>query len=211
MLKNIHTHRLSDNPSNELLSCTYRDVTEPPFQQAVHLSVGIHPWYITEDDYALQREWVVDMLHDSRVIALGEGGLDKLCATPMDLQERAFRWLIELSEENHLPLIIHCVKCAAELIQLKKEYRPHTPWILHGFRGKPQQAQDYLRHGFYLSYGERYAEEALRQTPLDYLFIETDESQVGIDILYKQAAEHKQISLKTLEDSVLENINHVFY
>ena len=211
MLRNIHSHRLTACPDTELLSCSYRDISTEAFQQAVHLSVGIHPWYITEEDYALQQEWIRQMLHDSRVIALGEGGLDKLCATPMDLQERAFRWLIELSESRQLPLIIHCVKCAAELIRLKKEYKPHSPWIIHGFRGKPQQAKDYLRHGFYLSYGERYAEESLCQTPLDYLFVETDESTVDINSLYKQIAEHKKISLKTLADSVLENINHVFY
>ena len=151
------------------------------------------------------------MLQEKRVQALGEGGLDKLCDTPMQLQERAFRWLIEQSEKYHLPLVIHCVKCTAELLRLKKEYHPTSPWIIHGFRGKPQQALEYLRHGFYLSYGEHYAAEALKQTPLDKLFLETDESVKGIDEIYQQAATCKEISLKRLEDSVFENINHVFY
>ena len=211
MMKDIHTHRLTIHRDSELWSCSYKDRSALYVQQAVHISVGIHPWYITDEDYSAQQEWVVQMLRDPRVIALGEGGLDKLCATPMMLQEKAFRWLIERSEENRLPLIIHCVKCTSELLRLKKEYKPVSPWIIHGFRGKPQQASEYLRHGLYLSYGERYAVEALRQTPVERLFLETDESNIEIEELYKRVADCREISLKTLKDSVIENINRVFY
>lgn len=211
-LKDIHTHQLATQPATQLLSCSLRDKESPTFQQAVHLSVGIHPWYLTEEDFPAQQQWIQERLScDSRIIALGEGGLDKVCTTPMEVQERAFRWLIELAETHQLPLIIHCVKCTAELIRLKKEYRPVSPWVIHGFRGKPQQAQEYLHHGFYLSFGEHYAVQSIRETPLDHLFIETDESTTPIDQLYQQAAENKQIPLKKLKESVFENINHVFY
>lgn len=211
MLKDIHTHHLTTHPDTQLLSCSFRDKASSAFQQAVQLSVGIHPWYITDVDYPLQQQWVEQMFQEKRVMAVGEGGLDKLCATPMQLQEQAFRWLIERSEEFHLPLIIHCVKCTAEILRLKKEYAPSSPWIIHGFRGKPQQASEYLRHGFYLSYGERYSALALQQTPLERLFLETDESSLDPDELYQRAAACKEIPLKTLEDSVFENINRVFY
>ena len=212
MLKDIHTHRLSGNPDTELLSCSFRDASTLPFQQAVHLSVGIHPWYITEEDYPQQQAWIDQLIgHDSRVRAVGEGGLDKLCTTPMALQMKAFRWLIERSEEYHLPLVIHCVKCMDEMIRLKKEDKPSSPWIIHGFRGKAQQAQEYLRHGFYLSFGERYSADTLRQIPLERLLLETDESVRTMDEIYQRAAICKEIPLKTLEDSVFENINRVFY
>lgn len=210
MLKDIHTHRLISCSDEQLLSCSYRDRSSSAFQQAVHLSVGIHPWYLTEEDFLLQQSWVEQMFQDERVIAVGEGGLDKCCATPMQLQERAFRWLIECAEEHRLPLIIHCVKCTAEVLRLKKEYIPKSPWIIHGFRGKPQQAVEYLRHGFYLSFGERYSAESLRQTPLERLLLETDESLLTIDEIYEQAAATREIPLKTLEDSVFENINYLF-
>lgn len=211
MLKDIHTHRLSLHPETQLVSCSYRDRFSTVFQQAVNISVGIHPWYLTEEDYPLQQAWILEMLHDSRVIALGEGGLDKLCVTPMELQEKAFRWLIEISEEHHFALIIHCVKCTAEVLRLKKEYKPKSPWIIHGFRGKPQQAKEYLRHGFYLSFGEKYSVEALEQTPPERLLLETDESFMPIDEFYQRVANSKKISLQELEDSVFENINQVFY
>ena len=211
MLKDIHTHHLFAAPEESLVSVCYRDAESDVLKRAVHLAVGIHPWYVTEGDLQLQVEWVKEMLHDKRVLAIGEGGLDKCCITSFELQEKAFRFQIELSETYHLPLIIHGVKCAAELLRLKKEYRPQSPWIIHGFRGKPQQATEYLRHGFYLSFGERYSEEALRITPLDRFFIETDDSKVPVDELYQRVACIREIPLPALEDSVFENINRLFY
>lgn len=211
MLKDIHTHRLSKLPDIQLLSCCYKDVDSEQLNRAVHLSVGIHPWYLTEEDLYLQQEWVLEKLNDPRVLAIGEGGLDKLCSTPLKLQEEAFRWLIEISESHQLPLIIHNVKAGAEIIRLKKEYKPHSPWIIHGFRGKPQQANEYIRHGFYLSFGEKYSEASLREVPADRLFLETDESLIPIGQLYQRVAEFRGMTPGELEESEFENINHVFY
>ena len=54
------------------------------------------------------------------------------------------------------------MKAVEELLKLKQRLQPANPWIIHGFRGKPALAQDYVRHGFYLSFGEKYQEESLR-------------------------------------------------
>ena len=211
MLKDIHSHHLLSDPEDVLLSVCYQDIEKSELQKAKHLSVGIHPWFITAEDLPVQMEWMQQMLQDARVCAVGEAGLDKRCDTSFELQEQAFRWQIECAESHRLPLIIHGVKCASELIRLKKEYRPSSPWIIHGFRGKPQQATEYLRHGFYLSFGEKYADESLRIVPDNRFFIETDESKVPIQKLFQHAAEVREISFAQLEDSVFENINHLFY
>lgn len=210
MLKDIHTHHLSSSPETQLLSCCFHEASSPKLNEAVHLSVGIHPWYITQEDFPMQLEWLQERLTDPRICAIGEGGLDTLCNTPHDLQEKAFRKLIELSEQSQLPLIIHCVKSVAQILQLKKEYKPRKPWIIHGFRGKPQQASELIRHGFYLSFGERYAPQSLQATPLNRIFIETDESTCPIKELYRKAAETLKITQEALEESVFENINQVF-
>lgn len=72
MLLDVHTHRLPDDASTALLSCSLRDVPLP--EEARFLSVGIHPWYITREDYGSQMKWVERMLDDRRVIALGGSG-----------------------------------------------------------------------------------------------------------------------------------------
>lgn len=134
MLLDVHTHRLPQDAATALLSCSLRDVPVPP--RAKFLSVGIHPWYITREDYHQQVEWVHEMANDKRVIALGEAGLDKRCTTPFDLQVEAFRNVALLAEERQLPLLIHAVKATEELFTLKKQLCPHNAWIIHGFRGK---------------------------------------------------------------------------
>ena len=84
MLLDIHTHRLPADASAALLSCCMRDVPLP--EGARFISAGIHPWYLTREDYPRQLEWVVSMLNDRRVIALGEaavrsagGGISGYC------------------------------------------------------------------------------------------------------------------------------------
>ena len=134
MLLDIHTHRLPADASAALLSCCMRDVPLP--EGARFISAGIHPWYLTREDYPRQLEWVVSMLNDRRVIALGEAGLDKRCDTPFDLQVEAFQAIALLASRHRLPLLIHTVKSSEELIALKKRMKPENAWIIHGFRLK---------------------------------------------------------------------------
>lgn len=117
---------------------------------------------------------------------VGECGLDRLCSTPYDLQLTAFEAQIQLSERLARPLILHCVRAIDDVLRLHRGTR--QPWIWHGFRGKPQQLQQLLDHGFYISFGLRYNTESLRQCPLDRLFLETDDISLPISPLYEQAA-----------------------
>ena len=91
------------------------------------------------------------------------------------------KW-IEISENRELPLILHIVRAFPEIIALKKQLSPKQPWIIHGFRGKPQLASELLRHGFYLSIGEKYNPEAVAVIPRDRLLLESDEG-TGIPLI----------------------------
>lgn len=81
----------------------------------------------------------------------------------------------ELSETLRKPLILHIVKSFPEIIALRKQWKPTQPWIIHGFRGKPQLARELLAHGFHLSYGKKYNLASLAITPASRLLRETDE------------------------------------
>ena len=148
---------------------------------------------------------------DGRIIALGEGGLDKLCSTPYSLQMEAFLNLVKRSENYRLPLLIHAVKYAHEIMELKKRVCPNQPWIIHGFRGKKELASGYLQHGFYLSFGEKYQEDALKAVPDDKLLLETDESKSDIREIYEQAADIRNVSLEELTAHIQENISRLFF
>lgn len=205
---NIHTHSLV-HPESEILAQS-PDLF-PSDKLPVYTSIGIHPWFLTEENAESQWKALQKQVSHPSVLAIGEGGLDKLKGPNMELQVKILKQQVALSEEKSLPLIIHCVKAFNELIQLKKELRPHQPWIIHGFRGKEALAIDCIRHGFYLSYGEHFQENALKATPQEKLFIETDESEVPVQEIYQSIALVHGIGLQELMESVKKNVKEVFF
>lgn len=79
------------------------------------------------------------------------------------------------------------------------------------FPREKELALQYIREGIYLSLGEKYQEEALRQIPSEYLFLETDESLIDIHSLYERAALLLEMPVCKLMQQVQQNINNVFF
>ncbi len=196
---------LSQSPSGSPHCC------DAPF-----CSIGIHPWDLTAENSerlcdVLQRELERRKSENRPCVAIGEAGLDKLAAAPMELQVKIFERQVALSEDCRLPLIIHCVKAVDELLAVKKRLAPLQAWIWHGFRGKAQQASQLLRHGFYLSLGEHYSQEAMRAIPASRLFLETDESALDISDIIRRAAEVRGVDAECLQETLRENVQKVFF
>ena len=154
----IHTHHVPSSLEDAIQNCypeTFDEKAEGWF------SIGIHPWRI--EDYQRQYPWneLRRMLSLPQVLAIGEAGIDKLCGVSMDEQERVFLHQAEMAEEIGKPLIIHMVKSIDEIVRFRTQIHPSVPWIIHGFRGKPAQAQQLLSHNFCLSFGALYHLESL--------------------------------------------------
>lgn len=171
----IHTH--TPHPDHEaIVNITPRQ----DFGDNQRYSVGIHPWdaaIVTDSDW--QR--LTAMAADPRCVAIGECGLDTkhksdtdTPAAPLSVQETIFRRQIQLAESVAKPLIIHCVGAIDTLLKIKRETNPKQPWILHGFRGKPQQAQQLTAHGLILSLGLRHNPAVPGAIPATHLLHETD-------------------------------------
>lgn len=212
MITDIHSHTVPDMQENKINSFCMKDKDTVNFISAKQISIGIHPWYVTADDIEQQTEWVKHTaINDKRVIAIGECGTDKLCNTDMNLQNEAFCNCITLSEELKLPLIIHSVKTSNEIIRLKKNIKPKQAWIIHGFRGKPEQTIQYIRNGFFLSFGKSYNPESLKITPPERILFETDEYTGSIADIITSAAKTLDISTDKLFDIVSENAKYLFF
>lgn len=205
---NIHTH-ISKHPETEILSLSPAMLLEN--QGAIHASVGIHPWELTEVHADTLWKALQKSVEDKRVVAIGECGIDKLKGPSLDLQIALFKKEALLAESRSIPLIIHCVKAFNELILLKKEIKPLQPWIIHGFRGKLSLATDCIRHGFYLSIGAHFQEDALKAIPTDRLFIETDEADKPIEDIYQNIAQVRGIDLEELRECINKNAREVFF
>lgn len=163
-------------------------------QQGVQ-SRGIHPWEASETLLPMCAE----DFHD--IWAVGECGLDRCCDTPWDIQMAVFRHQVEWSERLHLPVIIHCVRAQEQILAVRRQMGARQPWIWHGFRGKPQQLQQLLGQGFYISFGFRYNVQSLHQCPLDRMVLETDDNPQPICILYQQVANELGIGVRELNIS----------
>lgn len=216
----IHTHHLPQEAGAAIVNC-YPEAFVP--RTGGWYSVGIHPWRIgtllglnQQAEVSVVRRAAKNLLSRElaahpQVLAIGEAGLDKLTDAPLEVQMGIFEYQAGLAEEVGKPLVIHLVKAADELLRLKRALRPSVPWIIHGFRGKAALAEEYLRQGFYLSFGEKYQEEALRWVPARSLFIETDESAVPVTELYERAAGVRGVSVEELREAVRGNISKVFF
>lgn len=206
ILIDIHTHQLPEIAGKAIVNC-YPETFSP--KEGGWYSVGMHPWYLSE--YTNRMEVLAESVNHPQVLAIGEAGLDKLAEATMPVQVDFFEYQARLAMEVDKPLIIHLVKATDVLLKLKQALSPTNPWIIHGFRGKATIAQEYLRHGFYLSFGQKYQEEALRVVPIERLFIETDESRIPVEELYEHAARIRGVTRDELLESVQQNIRKVFF
>lgn len=170
----IHTH---DKSRKDAIINIYPH--EQLIEGAYH-SVGIHPWHTSNVDTSTI-ENLKSLAINPQVVAIGETGLDALKGASLDIQTEIFLLHVTLSEQLQKHLIIHCVKAFNEIIALKKRLRPTMPWIIHGFRGKPQLAQQLLDNGFYISLGEKFNTETATIIPSNRLLFETDESILNIN------------------------------
>ena len=212
---NIHTHR--------------------PTGRGIELrTAGIHPWEADSQDVEAFAARFADKGGSAgtgvaggatagtervgdeaaEVQAIGETGLDFACPVPREAQFAALRAQLDLARRTGRPVVLHCVRAFEPLMRELAACEPRAV-IFHGFIGSPEQAQQALRRGYYLSFGERtFASSktlrALRETPLGQLFFETDAAGVTIEEIYARAAEALGRPVEELQRATLENYKRLF-
>lgn len=208
MYINIHTHNI-ELRENVCSVVNFKIEESLPDYRGLY-SIGIHPWEIRSlSSYDSNK--LLSKLSDEQAFAIGEIGLDKLAECDMALQIELFKTQIEIANRLKKPIIIHCVKAFNELLLLKREIKTNA--IIHGFRGKPQLMKDLCKAGFFISFGEKFNEDSLKEVPMDRLFLETDDAKIDIQSIYQTAAKIKQCDISILEKSIEENfqkISHTF-
>lgn len=172
-----------------------------------YISVGIHPWkHFNSADFIR----LGAMLCDQRVVALGEAGVDRLRGDDVEFQKKVFRIQMILSEKYRLPLIIHSVRSTDIIMGQRSQYKPTMPWIFHGFRGKPVAAEQLIRSGMYLSFGEKFNPDTVRTIPDDKLLVETDMSAIKIEDIISEIADIRNQDAESLKKAVANNALMLF-
>lgn len=199
----IHTHVLPQVPGSALVCIGCGPVPEGALEQGHLFSAGLHPWDVTED-FDNQISALETLLANPGVLAIGECGFDTLKGPSHDLQEQAFVRQVQLSEQFRKPMILHVVRDFDSVICLRRTLKPEQPWLIHGFRGGPEQMNQLYAQGILVSFGLKHNPESLRQVPSDRLFLETD--GVGpISQVISDAATLRVTSPETIQYQITQN------
>jgi TatD DNase family protein len=147
-------------------------------------SVGVHPLdtrHWAADTQQLLREAA---RADSRVVAIGELGLDLFRQQNLEEQLAALRPQLDLAVELDLPVIIHCRDAAgpmlAELRQ-RSEAGRCPRGVMHCWGGTPEEMEGFLELGLYISFSgvvtfakAEATHACARQVPAQRYLVETD-------------------------------------
>ena len=210
---NLHTHAATLQENSVELVNQYPqdfDATIPVY------SIGIHPWFIVEDRLASDLDIVETKLQEPNCLAVGECGLDKRIAIPIELQQLVFEKQLVLAQKYNKPVVLHCVASFDELIATKKKLNITVPMIVHGFSKSEQLAKQLISNGFYISFGKYLLlnpelESVFKSIPDDKIFLETDTVSENIAVVYELAATYKGISMLEMQELIKHNFQKVFF
>ncbi len=149
-------------------------------------SYGVHPCYIEQASFPL-----TDSLFEE-YDSVGEIGLDHRSVSSAERQRELFEEQLAIAERLSKIVVVHCVRAYQEVLNILVGYSLRCV-IFHGFVGSVQLMRQITARGYYVSYGHRALSspktiEALRHTPLDRLFVESDESDESIEEIYSHIA-----------------------
>jgi TatD DNase family protein len=166
-----------------LLSTSRRGVELSHRHPELHAAVGVHPNYVTQ---ASDTDWeaIVQLAGDSRVVGIGETGLDLYWKTvPLELQRAWFRRHLELSRDSGKPVCIHCRDAEGPVLEELRtaSQRGLLRGVMHSFAGSLETAQECVALGLHVSFSgiltykkSAALREVARQLPGDRLLVETD-------------------------------------
>ncbi len=206
----LHTHQTKQEIgviNIQSLSLTSDIFLAMPKTRAI--SIGLHPWYAKLDQLEIQMRYLSVLAKQENVKLIGECGLDRLKGEPLENQLIILEKQILLAEQLNKPLVLHCVRCFSELIEIKERLKVKVPMIIHGFNKNKELGYQLLNKGFYLSFGNSILKNNTSSAELiqkvDNFFLETDDSERSITEIYQAVADLKKCSLDELKGRMFNN------
>ena len=142
-------------------------------------TAGIHPHDARQWDGATD-SWLRTLVRDERVVAVGETGLDyHYDHSPRSAQHLAFEAQLTIATQVRKPAVIHAREADDDVAAILGNH-PAVTAILHSFSSTMGLLRAGLVHRHYVSFSGMVTfknwrlDEAIRETPLDRLLLETD-------------------------------------
>ena len=211
----IHTHHPVDSEEIIAIRSLFLQDIDSTDEITFPFSTGIHPWHADQFEISEIATMLENLYSQKNLIAIGETGLDKICAVDLELQKKVFALHVKFAEVHQKPLIIHAVKAWNELIPLFRQIK--VPIILHGYSGGLTLTRQLIDLGCYFSFGKSILNptarllDAIQIIPVSNLFMETDESLVAIEEIYQKMADSRNVSPDLLKIRTHNNFTTLFH
>ena len=147
-------------------------------------AVGLHPLDVDKWNDKTGQQIKKLASSDSRVVAIGETGLDFYKADNYQQQKLALQNQLSIARELDKPVIIHCRDAALSLKEQIDSFISEVGpirGVMHCWGGNPEETSWFLDLGLYISFSgtvtfknAQQIKEAAKIVPDDRLLIETD-------------------------------------
>lgn len=194
-------------------------------------------------DYNKYRELIVCPNTKNQVrkniVAIGETGLDyyykpktkSRLSEFKEKQKQVFISNLKLAKEFNLPVILHCRMAHGDLIETLKSFYKGQELIsprgvIHCFTGNWEEAQEYLKLGFFIGFTgiifKMDLREVIKNVPMDKILAETDcpyllppkregrNEPLFVKDVIEEIARIKECSVELLSKVTAENARRLF-
>ena len=194
----------------------------------VFATIGIHPEHAGTNP----ADYITDeILGDSRVLAVGEIGLDyhEMGADTRDAQIELFERQLDMARRAKLPVAIHTRDAESDTFDILSRY-PDIYGVMHCFTSSYDLAKKMLDRGYYFSASGILTfknatdiRDTFSRIPIDRLVVETD-SPYCAPIPYRDKicepayviettrvlSEIKNVSFEKMCDIIMENVKKLY-
>jgi len=220
--------------------------------EGMYAAIGLHPIHLREGIFKMKHDpeeeaeikvneddFNIDKYRElakssKKVVAIGEIGLDyyyrpKTKTKLEEFKNRQKEFFIKqlnLAKEMDLPVIFHCRMAHKDVIEILKNYSG-LRGVMHCFTGSVEEAQEYLKMGFYIGVNgiifKLPLDEVIKQIPIDKILVETDcpyltPPEAGIErnepifvkYVVKKIAELKGLPEDEIAEKTLTNTKALF-
>lgn len=124
--------------------------------EELSFAVGLHPLDAQQWNHKTKEQIFNLAKSDSKVVAIGEMGLDFHKADDREQQCMVFEEQLDIATELNLPVIIHCRNAASEIRDILQKWKQRqgekVRGVMHCWGGTPTETQWLLDLGFYISF-----------------------------------------------------------
>lgn len=146
----------------------------------VFATAGMHPHDASDFDGAASAR-IEELIHDPRVIGVGECGLDYFrMHSPVDDQIRVLQTHIALSNESSKPMVVHVRDAWPDVLRVLDEGSAEHV-VIHCFSGDAAIARECAERGYWISFAgnvtypkNEHLRQAAAAVPIDRIVVETD-------------------------------------